>query len=452
MNATIIRNRRHDDRVLVVFPDVPAWMVIEESWESSLQAVLAADTRASVDNDPQSVQLAEAIATLLTPVGEQVVPAKRYSRAVLDVTRACSLSCVHCSHQAKKVSSRANSFMDLSIVDKVVGDLESARASEGWEPDAEHLIHLVGGEPLLHPNLEEIFDRIGMAGFVPTVICNLTDISGCREFLENLPKKKYRWEFSVSLDGFDDATNSPTRGRGSYARTVKNLAFLREMGIPFSLNPLIHADNRQHLERILDTFVEYGACEINVLALRSVGRAAVGKKSIRKVEQSEVYADLVSICARRHDLRSYLQNTRFWYFVTGLLAGRTKKSCGLHAPSTAYVTENADVYMCGYMLVEAGKIGTVGEKFIGHMLKDAKNNVIAQASLIENTDCRDCHLRNYCAGGCRAEHLALGGIVHERHLECQNLTDALHHLMFTVASYPDVADWMGDDSAKAAMR
>lgn len=86
-------------------------------------------------------------------------------------------------------------------------------------------IHLLGGEPLLSPNLEFIIEYGTKKGFEVSMVTNGT----------MLTQKKYKAfmeqgvsTINISLDGTNQADNDFIRGTGSFNIVVKNLIDIRE--------------------------------------------------------------------------------------------------------------------------------------------------------------------------------------------------------------------------------
>jgi len=435
----LIKNEQFSDRFLVIFPNVPFWMVLDNSYEKLLKNILMDFDHFKHDCPPELKQIVDIIDKYV--IQENSFESKysltrqtRLSVAVFDVTNACSLQCSHCSHNAIPVNSSCTKYMKINTVEKVLDDLQN-EGIIGNNTDQETLkfIHVVGGEPLIHPEIEKIFDLIADAGAIPTLITNLVDLSTNPNFFINLSKKSYSYEIGISLDGHCDEINSITRGKGSYIETINNINKLKEFDIPFSLNPLIHSHNVKYLKNIIKHHIDLGCREINVLVQKTVGRA-VNKNmlKIKKVQQ-EVYNDLVDICLKDQSIIPFLKDTRFWYYIQSLLKPQKKLSCGLHNPSTAYIRYNGDLFLCGYMLSNDFKIGNVLNHNVNKLLQSKNTIELGSKFLVDRLKCSSCHLKYFCAGGCRAEMIMKDSLIDDVHSDCEKIKNSIHTLMFKLS-------------------
>jgi len=64
----------------------------------------------------------------------------------IELTNVCSKDCIYCSRFVRHLRNDQKFFMDLKTLEKALDSLE------GWE----NRIGIIGGEPTLHPNFEEV--------------------------------------------------------------------------------------------------------------------------------------------------------------------------------------------------------------------------------------------------------------------------------------------------------
>ncbi|WP_130874650.1 hypothetical protein [[Pseudopropionibacterium] massiliense] len=62
----------------------------------------------------------------------------------------------------------------------------------------------------------------------------------------------------ADVDGHDEATNSPTRGRGSFARAMRAVALAKEAGIPFRVMQVLTRSTADTATEFYDHFAAIG--------------------------------------------------------------------------------------------------------------------------------------------------------------------------------------------------
>lgn len=133
----------------------------------------------------------------------------------------CNLTCRHCFISCSPTN---RSFEPLAR-DDVLRALEDSRKLVVKE------YYFTGGEPFIHPELEEILTRTLAIG-PATVLTNGTLLK--ERVLARLAAVEaaslYSLEFRLSLDGYSPETNDPIRGEGTFERAMKGLRLLVEHG------------------------------------------------------------------------------------------------------------------------------------------------------------------------------------------------------------------------------
>jgi len=186
-----------------------------------------------------------------------------------DVTRKCNLSCIHCFNTDKYRS-------DLGARRR---DLTTRQAIEAIDKIADigfkHL-HLLGGEPLVRPDLIKLIAHARSKGLRVTINSNgtLLNESKANQLIDVGVE-----QFTVSLDGATPEVNDLIRGKGSFARATSNLKMLVDLvhrknspmqtAIAFTLTKL----NLHQLEQMLSLCSEIGVTGIDFMELYISGEA-----------------------------------------------------------------------------------------------------------------------------------------------------------------------------------
>lgn len=182
-----------------------------------------------------------------------------------DMTRACNLSCGHCSN----ADDRARAGRDLNLADAVRVLAEFAEAGgEG--------LHLLGGEPLLRKDLLQIIvaaRRLGLEVSLTTNGTLVPDEAGVDILLAAVSV------LTISIDGADAAVNDAIRGPAVLARARKALAFYRDRkrargrGSWLNVSHVLCASNVDGVTAMVDLAQTEGADEISITYLKPYGAA-----------------------------------------------------------------------------------------------------------------------------------------------------------------------------------
>lgn len=173
------------------------------------------------------------------------------------ITDSCNLQCRKCRRGRGQVSHASE-----EVISRVI---QEASAHKVWR------INLTGGEPLLHPALGDIIDRLNRGGVRVSVSSNGLLVP------ENLDVLAGAAGVSLSLDGGPE-THDAERKPGSYESVLAALAALREYGLSAKITSVISrrtsAEDIDDVVRVAETYaapvsfqpslaVALGSCEPN---------------------------------------------------------------------------------------------------------------------------------------------------------------------------------------------
>lgn len=178
-------------------------------------------------------------------------------RVSVNVTLRCNLSCVMCT--------TCYDSPELSTDEiKSIIDQTAAWGVEVFNP--------LGGEPFMRADIEEILSYAVRAGFYVTVTTNGTLISPTRaRALARIPSDRLHLNFS--FDG-DQPSHDRVRGTGMFKRALDGYRRVREADAAAGnsrrkilTNTILHAQNLNHFEQILDDQAAAGFDGVQILNL-----------------------------------------------------------------------------------------------------------------------------------------------------------------------------------------
>lgn len=159
---------------------------------------------------------------------------------------ACNLKCKHCFLSC---GPKYNNKSFLHI-DKVKATLDALRKDEI------KAIYLTGGEPLLHPDVNNIL-RLCLKKANTTILTNGTMLNDKKvRFLRQLDDS-YNHEiiFRVSIDHYDELINDRIRARGHFRKALSGIQNL----LKYEFNPIISVVNYDNMdeEELKNGFKEF---------------------------------------------------------------------------------------------------------------------------------------------------------------------------------------------------
>jgi Fe-coproporphyrin III synthase len=180
-------------------------------------------------------------------------------RAVFQIhpTRRCNLACKHCYSQS------GPDVFETLAVDTVLTAVCDA-AALGYQ-----VLGVSGGEPLLYRALPDVLDCAQSLGMTTTVTTNamlLTD-----EWVQRLAGRVD--VLAVSLDGKPSAHVEMRQHPNAFTAMERNVARLKESGIPFGIITTLTQFNVDHLAWVADFALQHGASLLQVHPLELIGNA-----------------------------------------------------------------------------------------------------------------------------------------------------------------------------------
>ncbi|MGP3981788.1 pyrroloquinoline quinone biosynthesis protein PqqE [Streptomyces sp. KR80] len=176
-----------------------------------------------------------------------------------ELTHGCPLHCPYCSNPLELVRrSRELSTGEWADVMRQAGELGVVQT------------HLSGGEPLLRRDLEAITAAAESAGIYTQLVTSGVGLSAAR--LSGLAAAGLR-SVQLSVQHADPAASDRIAGRRSFAAKERAAALVRDAGLPLGLNVVLHRDNLDAIDAVIDLGVAWGADRIELANTQFYGWA-----------------------------------------------------------------------------------------------------------------------------------------------------------------------------------
>ncbi len=258
---------------------------------------------------------------------------------------------------------------------------------------------IVGGEPLLRPDLFEIFEYAKKIDL--RVMMNTNGTLVTERTVEKIIKSNPDVMLGVSLDGPDPETNDFVRGKGSFEKATKALKLFADANLdPVILN-VINKRNWRKFEDMIKLAKDLGVKKIYVDRFIPVGRGLQSKHLLDMSDEEWAKA----IKHVRNIMDKYSDEMVF--YVEENITGDPCTAGITHASILA----DGNVVPCGHFRYNK-------ELYMGNIrensFKDIWDGYDPEKSLPVPPICKNCPFLKSCSGGCRAVSLhTYGTFQHE---------------------------------------
>ena len=316
------------------------------------------------------------------------------------LTEGCNLRCRHC-WIAPKYQCEGNSHptLDLDLFKSVI-EQATALGLTG--------VKLTGGEPLLHPEINEILEYIRTEDLRLTVETN--GVLCTPELAEKMAACKDPF-VSVSLDGADAETHEWVRGvTGCFEAALRGIQNLAKAGLRPQLIMTMMRHNKDQMESIvrLAECLDAGSVKFNI-----VQPTARGEKMHESGEALDI-EELVDLGEWAENTLSAATNLNLYYDhpiafrPLGKMFGENGDGCGVCGIlGILGVLANGSYALCGM-----GEM--VPDLVFGHAttnpLEDVWNKSLVLVELRKGLPqrfegiCGDCLMKGLCLGSCLAQN------------------------------------------------
>mgnify|MGYP001578301425 CR=1 FL=1 len=331
----------------------------------------------------------------------------------IEITNRCNLRCKYCAHFSSP------------------GDVDGDLPKEEWFKFFEELnrcavmdVTLSGGEAFYRKDITEIIESIVHNKMRYSILSNGTLITD--EMAKFLAETKRCNSVQVSIDGSAPETHDIFRGKGTFAKAIDSVGYLKKYGISTTVRVTIHKYNVPDLDRVAKLLLEdIGLNDFSTNVASYLGLCRDNNEQIKlSVEDQSIAMETLLRLAKKYNGRVIaaagpLANARMWLAMEkarldgeeslpgrGCLAG-----CGGVTSKLAVRADGVMVPCSQLPHIELGMINKddLMDVWQNHPeLARIRNRKIIPLSEFEF--CQGCDYINYCTGNCPALSYTLVGI------------------------------------------
>jgi PqqA peptide cyclase len=194
------------------------------------------------------------------------LPEYRPYTLVAELTYACPLRCVYCSNPVDYA--RHEATLDTQTWIDVLRDAEALGVVQ---------LNISGGEPLLRKDLEALVAEAERLELYTNLIT-----SGIPATRERLARLQALGLDSVQISVQDVTARDADRisGRHAFERKLRVARWVKELGLPLTLNIVLHRDNLERVEEMISLAERLDADRLELANTQYLGWALVNREAL----------------------------------------------------------------------------------------------------------------------------------------------------------------------------
>ena len=329
----------------------------------------------------------------------------------IDITSKCNLNCRFCTDAAFLNRSSFLSFSDVCLA------LERAKELGVSQ------ITINGGEPFLHPQIEDILREAKERGFVVCVTSNGTLLSS--QLVRAVGK--YIDYIQLSIDGTNAADHDFARGKpGAFSAVERAMEVLGKQGIKFTIRSTCLPGTLSKMDELVEYAIKHNASSISLNPV--IPTAATHREDLLDLQQMELFfTKLQELIERHHDsiristampIKNALQP---WKEVSSELLDDPTFFSGCSAGICAlFLNSSGELWPCAHLPI---KICNLYDDWkVAFESSEIVDSLVARAV---KGKCASCRYKQSC-GGCRGYAFGLTGDYLAEQPNCPLWREKLH--------------------------
>jgi pyrroloquinoline quinone biosynthesis protein E len=310
-----------------------------------------------------------------------------------EVTHRCPLRCPYCSNPL--ALERAGVELDTETWRRVLTEASALGVLQ---------VHFSGGEPLARRDLALLVGHATALGLYSNLITSGIGLDAAR--LQGLVEAGLE-HVQLSLQDFDPAAGDRVAGlAGAQQQKRRAAQLVREAGLPLTINAVVHRQNLERLEAMVELAVEYGADRLEIAHVQYYGWALRNRAALLP-SRAQLDAATAFVEGARARLKGVMAID---YVVPDYHAQRPKACMGGWGRRFMNVTPSGKVLPCHAAETLPGlRFPNVAETDLTTIWQRSEAFERFRGTAWMAEPCRSCERREIDWGGCRCQAFALVG-------------------------------------------
>ena len=310
-----------------------------------------------------------------------------------ELTHRCPLQCPYCSNP-----------LDLERSAKEMSTEQWLRAIAEAADLGCMQIHFSGGEPTARSDLEALVAGATRAGLYSNLITSGVLLNAARiARLVEAGLEHVQLSFQDSQSGGGDRIGAYA---GGHERKLEVAALVRAAGLPLTANFVVHRQNADHLEAMLDLALALDAHRVEIANVQYYGWALKNRAALMPTR-----AQLERMTASIDEARRRLKGVLVIDFVTpDYHASRPKACMGGWGSRFLNISPSGSVLPChAAESITNLSFDNVRQRGLGDIWRNSHAFNLFRGTGWMSEPCRSCERREIDWGGCRCQAFALTG-------------------------------------------
>jgi PqqA peptide cyclase len=308
-----------------------------------------------------------------------------------ELTYGCPLHCPYCSNPLELAA-----YRDELATQEWLRVLAEARDLGVLQ------LHLSGGEPLLRRDLAEIVRTASELGLYTNLITSALGLTPRRAGQLRTAGLDH---VQISVQADEAALSDRLAGTPSFERKRSAARLVKQLGWPLTLNAVLHRQNLDRVDRILDLAEELGADRVELANTQYYGWALLNRAGLLpsrvQVERAEVL-----VRAARERLAGRME---IIYVLPDYYSRYPKPCMGGWGRRQLTVVPNGDVLPCPAAHTLPLPRASVREHSLAWIWEESPLFRSFRGTDWMSDPCRSCPRREVDFGGCRCQAFQLTG-------------------------------------------
>jgi pyrroloquinoline quinone biosynthesis protein E len=311
---------------------------------------------------------------------------------VAELTHRCPLACPYCANPLSLVPGRRE--LDTATWTRVLREAEEVGVVQ---------VHFTGGEPLVRADLEDLVATARQLGLYSHLVTSGVPLGDAR--LERLIACGLD-AVQLSIQDVDEAAADRIAG-APVARHKRELARrLRALGVPLTLNVVLHRGNIAHVRALIELAEELGVARLELANAQYLGWALANRAALLPSTAAVARARGEALAARR-GLRGRMEIA---FVLADYHRGRPKPCMDGWGRRFIVVTPEGRVQPCHLAHTIAGlALPSVDDGSVAELWRTSAAFERFRGEDWMPEPCRSCPERSVDFGGCRCQAFALTG-------------------------------------------
>lgn len=322
-------------------------------------------------------------------------PSYRPYTLLAELTYRCPLRCPYCSNPVDYKQRRD----ELTTLDwqRVLREAEELGVLQ---------VTFTGGEPLLRPDLEILVAEAARLELYSTLITSAVPLR--RERLERLVKEGLN-AVQVSVQDTEPEASDRLAGTACFPQKLEAMRWVKELGVPLTLNVVLHRQNLDHIEAVIALAEELSADRLELANTQYLGWALPNREALLPTRDQLARAKEIAVAARAR-LKGRME---ILFVLPDYYSDRPKACMNGWGQKYVLVAPDGLVQPCHLARTLPGlDFENVRHQALAEIWNDSPAFKAFRGDAWMPETCRSCPQKEVDFGGCRCQAYHLTGDTH----------------------------------------